>query len=227
MTTPVRAAALAAVTLLLTGCGGGSPTSGGGPGAAAVPAAATGPHAPGGTRWTGIDGLVVAVPQGWETVAGTCASPDDREVAIQTGDAAAVRCALARSGNPAITLSPPGSLGWFPGRGVRCRASTSGPCSARIGEDDRGFRVTYRGPHAQRELEALLASATAVPQGWVTVPAISYGASDGESVRILEGAGLVGVPPDVDGPHYVVGTDPAVGSLVVEGSEVALVPGDG
>jgi hypothetical protein len=74
---------------------------------------------------------------------------------------------------------------------------------------------------------ALLGSATPVPEGWVTVPAISYGASDGEGVRILEDAGLVGVPPDVDWPHYVVGTDPATGSVVAEGSEVALVPGDG
>lgn len=213
--------------LLLGGCTAtpGMPTAG--RDLPRTPTTEAGPPAPGGTRWAGIDDLVVAVPRDWTTVAGTCASPRDREVAIQTGDAAAVRCALTRPGSPAITLSPPGSLGWSPGGGVRCGSSQRDPCSARVGEGDRGFRVTYRGPHARRELEALLGSATTVPEGWVTVPAISYGAGDGEGVRILEDAGLVGVPPDVDWPHYVVGTDPATGSVVAEGSEVALLPGDG
>lgn len=213
--------------LLLGGCTGtpGTPTAG--RDLPRAPTTEAGPPAPDGTRWAGIDALVVAVPRDWTTVAGTCASPSDREVAIQTGDAAAVRCALTRPGSPALTLSPPGSFGWSPGRGVRCRASRVGPCSARVGEGDRGFRITYRGPHPRKQLEALLDSTTTVAQGWVTVPAITYGASDGEGVRILEDTGLVGVPPDVDWPHYVVGTEPATGSVVAEGSEVALLPGDG
>jgi hypothetical protein len=229
MTTRARTSALAAVGLLLAGCGGQAPTPGTGQDTPAAPASAgaTGPDAPDGSRWAGIDGVVVAVPGAWTTVAGTCASPRDREVAIQTGDAATVRCALTRPGSPAITLSPPGSFGWSPGGGVRCRGSSPGSCSARVGEVDGGFRVTYRGPHPRRELAALVGSATTVPAGWLTVPAISYGAGDGEGVRILEEAGLVGVTPDVDWPHYVIGTDPPTGSVVAEGSEVALVPGDG
>jgi hypothetical protein len=215
-------AALALAVTLLAGCSqGGSRADG-----SDVPApAAPSPTAPDDRRWAGIGGLVVAVPVDWTTVSGVCASPGRREVAVQAGGAAAVRCVLTRPGSPSLTLSPPGSLGWSPGRGVRC----TGPrvCSVTtIGGASR-FRVTFRGPHAERELLALLDSATTVPDGWTTVPAVEYGASDAAAVEVLTDAGLVGVPPDVDWPHYVVGTEPSLGSVVAEGSEVALVPGDG
>lgn len=225
-----RTAALVAILLLLAGCGThpSTPTRSAGPVASTGGAGPPAPGTPTGRRWVGIGDRVVAVPRGWETVAGTaCTSARARQVAVRTGDAAALRCVRERSGSPAVTLSPPGSPGWSEGPGVRCGASTSGPCSALVGNRADGFRVTYRGPHAQRELEALHASATTVPDGWVAVPPISYGASDEDGVRLLEAAGLVGVRPEVDWPHYVVGTEPAAGSVVAEGSEVALVPGDG
>jgi hypothetical protein len=220
-----RTAVLTFAATLLAGCAQGAPPAGGTDAAAASAPAPAAPSltAPADRRWTGIGGLVVAVPDDWSTVGGVCASPGRQEVAVQAGGAAAVRCALTRPGSPSVTLSPPGSLGWSPGHGIRC----TGPrvCSGPV--VGGRFRVTFRGADAGRELRALLDSATATPDGWTTVPAVDHGASDADAVEVLDDAGLVAVPPDVDWPHYVVGTEPAVGSVVREGSQVVLVPGDG
>jgi hypothetical protein len=225
--TMARTAVLAVTATLLAGCSQQASRTQGtdAPAASAPTPVAPSPTAPADRRWAGIGGLVVAVPDDWGTVSGVCASPGHHEVAVQAGGAAAVRCALTEPGAPSLTLSPPGSLGWSPGRGVRC----TGPrvCSAPVVGGASRFRVTLRGPGAQRELLALLDSASTAPDGWTTVPAVEYGADDDAAVEVLAEAGLVGVPPDVEWPHYVIGTEPAVGSLIAEGSEVALVPGDG
>ena len=43
----------------------------------------------------------------------------------------------------------------------------------------------------------------------------------------LARASLCGQPPDVDFPHYVIGTEPAAGSIVERGTRVTLLIGDG
>lgn len=60
-----------------------------------------------------------------------------------------------------------------------------------------------------------------------TVPKIRYGTSVDDAMARLARAGLCGQPPDVDFPHYVIGTRPAAGSIVERGTRVALLIGDG
>lgn len=59
------------------------------------------------------------------------------------------------------------------------------------------------------------------------VPTIEYGTSVDEAMAQLERAGLCGHSPDVNFPHYVIGTKPAAGSMVDRGTRVALLIGDG
>jgi hypothetical protein len=63
--------------------------------------------------------------------------------------------------------------------------------------------------------------------GSTKVPAIKYGTSVDDAMAHLERAGLCGQSPNVDFPHYVIGTKPAAGSVVERGAQVALLIGDG
>jgi hypothetical protein len=63
--------------------------------------------------------------------------------------------------------------------------------------------------------------------GSTKVPAIKYGTSVDDAMARLERAGLCGQPPNVDFPHYVIGTKPSAGSVVERGTQVALLIGDG
>ncbi len=64
-------------------------------------------------------------------------------------------------------------------------------------------------------------------RGSTKVPAIKYGTSVDSAMVKLERAGLCGQFPDVDFPHYVIGTKPAAGSMVERGTQVVLLIGDG
>jgi hypothetical protein len=61
----------------------------------------------------------------------------------------------------------------------------------------------------------------------VKVPHIQPYVSVESARRRLERAGLVGVSPDVQYPHYFVMTRPKSGTRVEVGSEVRLLIGDG
>jgi PASTA domain len=64
-------------------------------------------------------------------------------------------------------------------------------------------------------------------RGTTRVPRIKYGSSVDDAMSRLERASLCGQPPDVDFPHYVIGTEPAAGSIVERGTRVTLLIGDG
>ena len=76
-------------------------------------------------------------------------------------------------------------------------------------------------------LSACTSSPDAEPVERTTVPRIEYGTSVDDAMRVLEEAGLRGTEPEVDWPHYVIGTDPEAGTSVPVGSEVRLEIGDG
>ncbi len=61
----------------------------------------------------------------------------------------------------------------------------------------------------------------------VEVPRIRPYISVDKALARLAAAGLVGVAPQVDFPHYFVATDPPAGTPVEAGSEIRLEIGDG
>jgi hypothetical protein len=61
----------------------------------------------------------------------------------------------------------------------------------------------------------------------VTVPRIRPYVSVERAKRELARVGLVGESPDVNFPHYFVGTEPTSGTEVEVGSTVQLIIGDG
>jgi hypothetical protein len=65
------------------------------------------------------------------------------------------------------------------------------------------------------------------PKRFVKVPHIQPYVLVERAKRRLERAGLVGVSPDVQYPHYFVMTRPKSGTRVEVGSEVRLLIGDG
>lgn len=83
---------------------------------------------------------------------------------------------------------------------------------------------TYGRPALIRRIRNSL---TAIPDGYVTVPLIELGTPVNQAKAQLAEVGLDSTSPDVDFPDYATGTDPVTGSVVAEGSTVALTIGDG
>ena len=82
-------------------------------------------------------------------------------------------------------------------------------------------------PPPPRAAQGCAAVVEATASGSTKVPAIKYGTSVDDAMSQLERAGLCGQPPDVDFPHYVIGTKPPAGSIVERGTRIALLIGDG
>lgn len=82
-------------------------------------------------------------------------------------------------------------------------------------------------PSVGSTLKPSASNQSAEPTRFVKVPHIQPYVSVGRAKRELERAGLVGVSPDVQWPHYFVMTRPKSGTKVEVGSEVRLLIGDG
>lgn len=243
------AAPLLVALLVLSGCTDGSddaraPTAG--TGAAPGTSAAVVPDPPGGTRWQGGNGVVVAVPEDWETITDVCADPEVAGVRYLSRAQLTARCAIrgrhrdstlvvaldrVTAGMIAGRLPVRSQVGGLAVRSSRARCPDPAPagCTLTFAVPSAGvtFQLRYRGPDARAFAGALRGSLRAVPDGLVTVPALPYGVSDAAAIRRLTAAGLTAPEPDVDFPHYVTGTLPPAGSLVPEGSSVELQIGDG
>ena len=88
--------------------------------------------------------------------------------------------------------------------------------------------LSLHGPAgSRRTLKRIVASIHLVPDGYVAVPYLGFGTSSDEGVQLLEVAGLLAELPDVNFPHYVVGTTPGAGAVVREGTQVKIQVGDG
>lgn len=201
---------------------------------------------PDGMRWLGINGVVVAVPEGWETETDPCSSAGHGTVRF---------LGPARSPSWCPRISPAGDVSSLlvaptdgplleAGRlrheaavhglevrhgGVGCRASSIGPCFLTffVPDADALFEVSYRGRTPQEFVTAVRDSVTRVPDGYTTVPAIAYGTSMEDAKRQLAEAGLSAQSPDVDFPHYATGSQPEPGTVVADGTTVELTIGDG
>lgn len=253
---PRLAAVVLAVVLSLAACTSGSDTDpAAGPtasrSATGSPSATTRPAAPmadppPGMRWQGTNGVVVAVPEDWETSTDPSWGGSGPIVRFLSRAALAMGCllradrpdaALLVASNRAVGRFLAGDLSLRTGVGgvevlssrLRCRPRPIGPCflTFAVPSRDATFQVTYRGPHPRRYVQGLRASVTRVPSGYTMVPIVRYGRSDATAVRLLEAAGLTAEVPDVDFPHYVTGTVPPAGTPVPAGAVVRLTVGDG
>jgi hypothetical protein len=239
VTTPATSLRLTAVGLLaaalLSACTNDAAPSRGGIGI---------PASPDGTRWQGINDVVVAVPRDWTTEADPCASSADSvrmlgplSLAAPCSPVGTRGSVLQVASSGAGVLSATGrlrhrtSVGGVGVRhgGVACRASGAGPCTLvfAVPSADATFQITYRGPRPAAFVRWLMRSLTMLPDGSTTVPVVEYGESVDDAKARLEQAGLVGKSPDVNFPHYATGTTPAAGHVVPVGSTVELSIGDG
>jgi hypothetical protein len=240
-----------AASLALAGCSGDSdrePSAG--PSASRTttpaPSAPALPPAPDGTRWQGANGVVVAVPAGWDTVTEVCAHPEGEAVRYLSRAQLTARCAVrGRHRDSTLVVAADrvtaamiagrlpvrSRIGGLDVRSSRARCPDPAPagCTLTFAVPAAGvtFQLRYRGTDARAFAGALRGSLTALPAGLVTVPAVRYGVSDAAAIRQLTAAGLVAAAPDVDFPHYVTGTLPPAGSAVQEGASVELQVGDG
>jgi hypothetical protein len=234
----VALVALLALATAVGGCGGPAPD------AEVAPPASGMPAPPEGMRWQGVNGVVVAVPGGWRTDTDPCGSPDGDTVRFLGPDEPPRWCPGGGtvSSVSSLVVAPAArhlpQLGRLDQRiarrglqvrhgGVRCRASSLGPCTFVFAVPDAAFAVSYRGPDPQDFVGAMRDSVTRVPDGWTTVPPIRYGISVERAKNQLARAGLTGRSPEVDFPHYATGSRPEPGTVVPDGAEVALTIGDG
>lgn len=240
-----------AASVALTGCSGDSdrdPSAGPRASQTTTPAPSTVaiPPAPDATRWLGANGVVVAMPDNWDTVTEVCAQPDGVAVRYLSRAQLAARCAahgrhrhstlVVAAGRAAAAmiagrLPVRSRVGEFDVRSSRARCPDPAPAGRTltfaVPAAGVTFQLRYRGTDARAFAGVLRRSLTALPAGLVTVPAVRCGVSDAAAIRQLTAAGLVAAVPDVDFPHYVTGTLPPAGSVVQEGASVELQVGDG
>ena len=206
------------------------------------------PPTPPGMRLVGRHGVVVAVPDGWQTHLDLCGRIRDGAVLFADEAGPAYPCSpqprpaastLLVGSFTSSTVRPGagrdldlvtrvGGLEVLHDGGV-CRSSALGPCTLTFGvaERDVAFRVSYHGRGAEAFADAVLQSVRAVPDGWTTVPYFRYGTSVDDARAVLAETGLEAAVPEVDFPHYATGTEPPAGSVVAEGSTVGVTIGDG
>lgn len=200
---------------------------------------------PAGTRWQGINGVVVAVPKSWDTTTDPCGWADGGAVRFLGPMSLTMRCPLVGTAGSVLQVASsdlavlppvrtlqnrtrPGGVEVRYGS-VRCRASSVGPCTLTfaVPSADATFQISYRGPNPVAFVERLRDSVTRLRSGSTTVPVVVYGSSVTDAMTQLSRAGLVVSSPDVNFPHYVTGTRPAAGTVVEEGATVELTVGDG
>jgi hypothetical protein len=210
-------------------------------------AAVAAPKAPDGMRFVGVGRAVVAVPESWPVYTQVCATPHEDHVFFDSDASASARCAFSRPGRTvavgvgtlnsqvgAVLLDPLAPTDLLKGEEVRqdkvvCAGSAPLSCSQTFAvvPERAFFTVTARGAHPRAAVRRIRDSLAQLPVGWTTVPFVTYGASDDGAVNAMTAVGLLPVLPDVDSPHYVVGSDPFGGSPVEVGAEVRVLVGDG
>ena len=200
--------------------------------------------APEGTRWVGMNDVVVAVPEDWGTVIQPCEPPDGGTVAFRGRDTVVMDCgdyptrgvssvSIAATMSGAIPLGRRTDLFMkidgvrLSHSGVKCRRG--GPCETTFLVAGTGavFRVVGQGRDGDSLVETIRDSVTRLPDGLTTVPYIEYGSSHDKAREQLAAAGLTAQVPEVNFPSYVTGTVPPAGSVVEKGTEIAVEIGDG
>lgn len=202
---------------------------------------------PAGTRLVGINGVAVAVPEDWSTNDTLCgfALSDT----VDFNDTTATRaCAVAGTENFSRLLAVPLSSEWgqawpdpLNGQAVdlqglvaqrvpaKCNDSeshTGVTCSGRLIIASANAVMSVNSPNRE-VVDAVLDSATLIPEGYTAVPDLTGLHDDSEVEPLVESAGLLWENRCPDGYDCDMGpiaaTDPAAGSVVLLGTTVRAV----
>lgn len=186
------------------------------------------------SRWLGVNGLMIAVPDSWKVTQDVC-SRSNRAIVFHDPTSSTYRCpAYGRevatltvydnnSVQPFGRLRPRGAVHGLDVSAsmVGCRTSRPPICSLSfaVADSDVMFSVTFRAMNALKVIEDMRDSIRPVPTGFSAVPFIHYGWSVKKAKAQLKAAGLEGQSEDVDWPHYVTAARPAPGTVLEQGTE--------
>jgi len=199
------------------------------------------PAAPAGTRWVGLNGVMVAVPASWSVNDTRCGQPladtvdfDDSRFADDCFVPGSERHSVLRP----LALSSARGRQWqgvegssvdLGGLGATrvgdggCLASDPPQCSGLLAVPGLDVVFVVKSRESAEEVDAILDSALLIPEGHTAVPDLR----DGDPEALLRDVGLALPSPQPDFPHSVTGSLPVAGSVVPVGSEVALVIAEG
>jgi hypothetical protein len=182
------------------------------------------PAPPTGTKWVGMNGVVVAVPSGWPVTDSPCGSGAPAEV-INGTRSAAVKC-VTTSRDARVTLAPLGS-GPEPSTAGSCDRTLPSTCyDARLFPDQGiSIAVEVAGEGASSQVDQILDSAMVLPDGWTTVP-FAWSLTASQRAAALEAVGFEVDRLDDRTGEGPVETSPELGSPVREGSTITLTSAD-
>lgn len=199
------------------------------------------PVAPDGMRFVGIKNVVVAVPESWGIERTNCGQPTQDTVYF--GGGRELQCLVPQGGiSSVLLLDLDSEYGAEVAESATTKSQING-LDVRLGPPvcltgipcafDRVVvmpeqRVVLATPFLSKE-SGVLGTVQLLPDGYTTVPHLSDGSSSPDALEDLAASDLNGqLASGADCcPHYVIGSDPAAGSVVPIGSEVTVLVGDG
>lgn len=215
---------VAVTTATTSGRTGAVPDGPGGPDVAAPTSTSSAqpfPDAPAGSRWVGMNGVVVAVPDAWPVFDSACG--DGSPAVVLDGTDGTADCVHYE--DLRVSFSPHSI--YRPRRDTAaCDLSDPGSCYLSRSFAEQGISVGISvEPAADRdEAERVLASAMVLPDGWTTVPFRDWQRRDvAGRTASLEDAGFEVDASDAPGATEVR-TDPPSGTPVREGATITLLP---
>lgn len=199
---------------------------------------------PPGTRLVGLGRVAVAVPDAWAANTASCNTPvrdtyyfpypQDCQIAAHDGVSSVAISATAKA-EPAPVVFDLQADGTVDGHdvlssGLMCTPGQGESCFESFGIPDLDAWFTVRVPrsdHATIAIGAIRDSLQVLPDGYTTVPFIPYG-TEAQVVTAMRAAGLATeveyttCPANADCFFGVTGVEPAVGTVVREGSAVGV-----
>ncbi|MFB9313048.1 hypothetical protein [Nocardioides plantarum] len=178
-----------------------------------------------GSKWVGMNSLVVAVPVDWPVVNSPCG--DGSPGVVLNGSDAAIDCYGHDTEVASVRLIALDASSGSPREGTDCDGSARPTCRAAKNFPDQGVRVQVQSTShdALEQTERILDTARVLPDGWTTVPFGQWNDTPMARTAVLEGAGFA--VDDSLIAHVVaqpVRTEPDAGSPIRVGDTITLLP---
>ena len=196
-----------------------------------------------GSKWLGINSVMIAAPRSWAVTQDPCERNRIGTAQFLDEDSPALRCLAYVSSGALLVVIEIEDEELFRGLKRRstvnglevsgstlgCRTSMPPICSLTFSVPSEHviFSVTYRARNAVQVIRSIRDSLRSIPGGYSAVPLIQYGWSVEQAQRHLRAAGLESSSPSVDWPHYVTDIEPTGGTVLQQGEVVELSIGDG